>query len=94
MTDTMTHDAPAIVPQQSETTDKRIKVVRLLQRNPNGMTSKQVAAKLGWPPGRASAHLSRLVSYAVIDREMLPKPYGLGTNTYLYRAKPEKVKVE
>lgn len=93
MTDITTHDAPTIVPRQPETDRKRMKVVRLLQNNRDGMTSRDIADKLGWPLQRASAHLSKLVSYNVIDRELLPKPYGLGTNTYRYHAKPEPEKV-
>jgi len=87
MTDTMTHDAPTIVPQQSDLHTKRMAVLILLGKNPQGLTAKLVARMLDWPPSRASAHLSKLAAYNMIDRRPLPKSPGIPNTEFLYTAK-------
>lgn len=92
MTDITTHDAPTIVPRQPDLHTKRMAVLILLGKNPQGLTAKLVAKMLDWPSARASAHLCRLAAYNMIDRRLLPRSPNTPNTEYLYTAKSNAAK--
>jgi DNA-binding Lrp family transcriptional regulator len=54
------------------------RIVAILQQSPNGLTSHEIAARLGATAGNISSHLSKLAADGIIGKSR----YGVGGNVY------------
>ena len=58
------------------------RIVAILQESPNGLTSKQIAERLGVTAGTISSRLSKLAAYGIIRKSC----YSRGPRGNVYRA--------
>jgi hypothetical protein len=54
------------------------RIVAILQECPNGLTSKEIADRLGATGGNISSRLSKMAAYGIIGKA----PYSRGGNVY------------
>jgi len=60
----------------------RERIVAILQESPNGLTSNQIAERLGVTAGNISSRLSKLAAYGIIRKSC----YSSGPRGNVYRA--------
>jgi DNA-binding Lrp family transcriptional regulator len=58
------------------------RIVAILQESPNGLTSNQIAERLGVTAGNISSRLSKLAAYGIIRKSC----YSRGPRGNVYRA--------
>src|SRR5262249_44758611 len=62
------------------------RIIAILQRSPNGLTSNEIAERLGATAKNVSSRLSKLAAYGIIGKTH----YGRGPRGNLYRALTDK----
>lgn len=62
-------------------------ILGILRANPEGVTTAEMAMRLGRSRETISSRLSKLALYGKIDREILPRKDLQAHPAYLYRAK-------
>jgi DNA-binding transcriptional regulator GbsR (MarR family) len=62
------------------------RIVAILQESPNGLTSNEIAERLGVTAGNISSRLSKLAAYGIIGKNC----YSPGPRGNVYRALTEE----
>jgi len=68
------------------------RIIDLLRASPNGLTSNDIAARLGKTAGNVSSRLSKLAAYGIIGRARRPL-HSNGSKGTVYQAPSEKMAV-
>lgn len=68
----------------------REKILAVLEKTPEGLTSRQLAEALHLPPHNVSSCASRLHSYGRLDREFVIETRTIEHEAILWRAKKKR----
>jgi predicted transcriptional regulator len=68
------------------------RIIDMLRASPNGLTSNDIAARLGKTTGNVSSRLSKLAAYGIIGKARRPF-YCNGSRGTVYQAPSERIAV-